>query len=371
MVLWGGLRPIPSRLLLDVTTLGLLGYCAVIEPDSRAYAGGLTLAYTKTLATAGWTTRWSLTIPMTPFLFLQVLRQLTFVEEHYWIRGTIFVLSFVCLFLAAALCILFPAVELRPIRDGTYNVGVVDLQLPVVFALDLLNKCNPEVVGKEETNGFVSVRILYPTRDAPGSVPYLDPKLAKLFCAQLMKLGAPPTLKGFGWILHTWCLHNLPIRRNATPIDDETMPLVIFSHGLMGNASIYSHQGMSLASKGSCVLMINHSDGSSPIVEQQDGSIMYYNEEIIQSLLLCISERSVQAILLVVVATEVDSCDARAMRRAYGAVWRVGLRDCLRLFNARRSKMQLFKDKTEEVYKGKQNMDSSEAHMYFKGCTVS
>eukprot|EP00978_Attheya_sp_CCMP212_P014942 scaffold38324_cov31-Attheya_sp.AAC.1 len=39
-----------------------------------------------------------------------------------------------------------------------------------------------------------------------------------------------------------------------------------------------------------------------------------------------ISERSVQAILLVVVATEVDSCDARAMRSAYGAVWRVGVR---------------------------------------------
>jgi hypothetical protein len=55
VLLWGGLRPIPSRLLLDVTTLGLLGYCAVIEPNSRAYAGGLTLAYTKTLATAGWT----------------------------------------------------------------------------------------------------------------------------------------------------------------------------------------------------------------------------------------------------------------------------------------------------------------------------
>jgi len=282
MVLWGGLRPILSRLLLDVTTIWLLGYCAVIEPDSRAYAGGLTFAYTKTLATAGWTSRWSLTIPMTPFLFLQALRQLTFVEEHYWIRGTIFVLSVVCLFLAAALCILFPAVELRPIRDGTYNVGVVDVQLPVVFALDLLNKCNPEVVGKKETNGFVSVRILYPTRDAPGSVPYLDPKLAKLICAQLMKLGAPPPLKEFGWILHTWCLHNLPIRRNATPVDDETVPLVIFSHGLMGNANIYSHQGMSLASKGSCVLMINHSDGSSPIVEQQDGSIMHYNEEIIQ-----------------------------------------------------------------------------------------
>ena len=52
VLLWGGLRPIPSRLLLDVTTLG---YYAVIEPNSRAYAGGLTLAYTKTLATAGWT----------------------------------------------------------------------------------------------------------------------------------------------------------------------------------------------------------------------------------------------------------------------------------------------------------------------------
>eukprot|EP00521_Asterionellopsis_glacialis_P014293 CAMPEP_0195302062 /NCGR_PEP_ID=MMETSP0707-20130614/30414_1 /TAXON_ID=33640 /ORGANISM="Asterionellopsis glacialis, Strain CCMP134" /LENGTH=332 /DNA_ID=CAMNT_0040365201 /DNA_START=598 /DNA_END=1596 /DNA_ORIENTATION=- len=58
------------------------------------------------------------------------------------------------------------------------------------------------------------------------------------------------------------------------------MPLVVYSHGLGGTSEIYSYQTLNLAAMGNIVISITHTDGSSPMVERIDGSIVYRDVEI-------------------------------------------------------------------------------------------
>jgi len=118
------------------------------------------------------------------------------------------------------------------------------------------------------------VRLLYPTLEEPDTVPYLNPETAIQFCRETMRFAAPRPLKEHDWILHTWRLTGLRAKRNARLIpaggdnhhSKDKLPLVVFSHGLGGDAAVYSYQTMSLAAQGSLVLSVNHQDGSAPVV---------------------------------------------------------------------------------------------------------
>jgi len=167
-------------------------------------------------------------------------------------------LSFLLILTGAALSVLFPAVRL-PKAEGLYNVGVLDFYVPV----------------HDATSGtrYVPARLWYPTRETPAlgiqPFPYLDPKTAADYCRHSMKFGAPPPLQSFGWILHTWRLTTLPVVEAAALAEDlSEMPLVVYSHGLGGALQVYSYQAMELASHGSVVLSLSHTDGSAPAVSQ-------------------------------------------------------------------------------------------------------
>ncbi|KZT23093.1 hypothetical protein NEOLEDRAFT_1070031 [Neolentinus lepideus HHB14362 ss-1] len=76
----------------------------------------------------------------------------------------------------------------------------------------------------------------------------------------------------------------IPAYHNAQPLDppDGKWPLVIFSHGLGGTRTTYSHLCTHLASQGRVVLVIEHRDGTGPAVfpRGQDGqpkSLYYVN----------------------------------------------------------------------------------------------
>ncbi len=278
-MLWGGLRPIKFRVVLDVITLACLTFCAWTSAQTKI--NGILLGATIVfhLVTTNFTDRWPIALPMIPFAVLQLVRRI-FVESV-----VITYLSFSLIIAAAALCVLFPAVELAPIK-GKYNVGFVDLFLPVKFTDDHSNGYQNGHSHDDQTqNGkqdYVTARLLYPTLEKTDWIPLIDPSLSKDFLKESIRFGAPPPLRDFGWMMHTWRLTKLPLKRNASPaVNDGPLPMVVFSHGLGGSYSVYSYQTMMLAAaSGALVLAIDHSDGSAPVMMKGDGTRVTLDFEI-------------------------------------------------------------------------------------------
>lgn len=246
-MLFGGLRPIPYRLVLDGLTVAGLAYGTMSPVSTPAHPAVLATCSLLTILTAGWTRRWTLTLPMVPFLLLQTLRYFVDGSFAMWAVGS---LSIALVLLSMLLSVLFPAVEIPPV-EGPYHVGTVNLLLP------------------NKTGGScLSVRVLYPTLERPSTLPYLTPTIAVEFCRQTMRFGAPPPLKKWGWMLHTWRLARIRAKRNASLLPGDTpLPVVVFSHGLGGTAELYSYQTMALAAHGHVVVSVTHSDGSAPVVD--------------------------------------------------------------------------------------------------------
>lgn len=251
----------------------------------------LAIACLVTITTAGLTSRWTISFPLLPFLCLQGLRRLEWVvESSSWAGALIGVLSILLLVVSAALCILFPAVELNPIRNGKYNVGILDLHLPVDFTEGVRrgSLLGTQHMFDEPSRAYVTARLLYPTNEKPEKIPYLDPESARLLCAELMKAGAPPPLKGFGWMLETWMFTTIKAKRNAQPafsMEKKGFPLAVYSHGLSGNATIYSYQALNLASNGMVVLQVDHTDKSAIAVRRRDSSHMLYDQSPVTELI--------------------------------------------------------------------------------------
>ena len=256
MVVWGGLRPIASRVIYDLLAVAGLSYATLArvhtpQDDGSKQQGSANSSTTRqtkmhnyngwilvasavlTLVSAGnFTNRWTLSFPMIPVIVLQVMRRISAVKEtralFYLIQG----LSILSILLAIELSILFPAVELPPIK-GPHHVGTIDVHIPAVVTTTGTGEC--------DCSHLLPVRILYPTQDGPTWPKYLTPATAMEFCRESMRFGAPPPLKDFGWMLHTWRLTSTQTRKNAKLVPgDAKFPVVIFSHGLGGNADIYS-----------------------------------------------------------------------------------------------------------------------------------
>jgi platelet-activating factor acetylhydrolase len=263
---------------MDALTLTGLLYAAW-TPQTKYNSTMLVASCLLTVMTAGFTNRWPLTLPMIPVLTLQAIRRIPALSGQ-WIGWTIAILSTFIIMFSGVLSVLFPALELPPI-DGPYHVGVVDLFLPV----DMTAGLSQMLVKDSGVCTHISVRILYPTLDRPEGIPYLNPRTAAAFCRETMKFGAPFAIKEFGWILHTWRLTGLRVKRNAALLPKTALPelpVVAFSHGLGGSADMYSYQTMALAAHGAVVLSVNHQDGSNPVVEKADGSVMTFDHDIAQ-----------------------------------------------------------------------------------------
>lgn len=266
---WGGLRPIRSRLFLDILTLTVL-LQAVLVPHillEQSHYHILLVIFSSlvTIVSAGLTQRWTISLPMIPVVLMQLSRYMVHVD---WILSTCTIkwLSVLLILKASLLCILFPALEISTPK-GKYNVGIVDIQLPV---------SNFDVT-------HISARILYPCNES-SKIRYLQKDMADNICKQLMRVGAPNALKKMTWMLDQWKLSSIQATRNGsivTRTDDERgWPLVVYSHGLFGGAFLYSYQTMNLAANGMVVLAINHSDGSSIGFQNNDGKFQAYDATI-------------------------------------------------------------------------------------------
>lgn len=299
--LWGDLRPIVEYILLDACVLLVASYVACQQQqkleDYRNCVTVLVLAASVTIAVAGnFTSRWTLTFPMAPCFVLQALRGFFLSpsgndpktdkssrdsRSHYWIRAFIFTVTVILIFLSAALCWMFPVVELPPTaqRGDKYPVGIIDVFLPAPFDFQTSVQGARDILPTHQD--YVSVRLLYPAAtETSGSIPHLRPKLVYTFCREMMLAGAPPPLKPFGWINHYWRLATLKAIWMAPPAEsnDRGMPIIIFSHGLGGTADSYSFQTRALAARGYLVVVLDHSDGSATVSPRQDGSFLVRND---------------------------------------------------------------------------------------------
>lgn len=274
MVIFGGLTPIASRVALDVLALACLTFCTFSSTQNASNLLVLFGTCFVTLATAGMTCRWTLTFPMVPVVVLQSLRRVNACSGP-WATKLITVLTTLFILLAALLSILFPAVQLPEVK-GEYHVGMVKLHLPVNISTD--HDESEDILPDE----FVSVQIYYPTKEKPKSLPYLDPDIALDYCKETIAFGAPPPLKEFGFLLHILRLVQMPVALNAKPLDDGKLPIIVYSHGLGGTAITYTYQTQHLAAQGHVVMVLNHTDGSAPIVQKHDGTRRSYDSSIVQ-----------------------------------------------------------------------------------------
>ena len=272
----GGLNPIASRFFLDAISLGGLGYASLTTRPRSTHVAVMAASTALVLATAGWTSRWTITLPTaTTILPLAIVRRLPIVKGlGPKAQLVISVLSGAGLMVSAALCVLFPTLQL-PALDGPFRVGVVDVFLDVAKIIDQ-DSCPTSLPE------LVSARILYPTFDPKGAgTPYIPSDIATEYCDQFMAVGAPPSIRKLGWMLHTWRLTMLPaIPRASLAPSDEPFPVVVYSHGLVGTAAIYSYQTMSLAARGYVVVAITHTDGSSPVVKLANDTLLLYDHEL-------------------------------------------------------------------------------------------
>jgi len=279
-----GQQLIKSRLILDTITLFLTSYCIFIyslHDGARDHSIATLLSLCcVTYATAGWTYRWTISFPLNMITFLALLlRMVSFPFALEAFR----VLSVLIILLSVFLCIIFPVVELPPIK-GRYNVTMVDLYIPVHTAKDNYS------VGEKT---YINARLIYPTKEpAKVHLPYLHPITALKICKILIEVALPAPLSELTCINHGLMLIHIylakPFAKPLDKLDEEQqdssgtgkIPIAIFSHGLIGNSSMYTHQCLSLASNGTVVLQIEHTDKSAVGVHMQDGSFLPYDETI-------------------------------------------------------------------------------------------
>ena len=294
--LFGGLQPIWSRVALDAVTISFLGLCISTEAgDFNTIA--LLIPVLMTWFTAGLTNRWTLSFPMVPLLMLQQSRRLSFVRRSSWASILIAVLSTILLLITTFLCVAFPPLQPPPVI-GPYKVGIVDLHLPIAG-----HGSNSDNYNNNNNNNdrHVVARILYPTDNHhTGTMPYLKPNLASAFLKESVLNMAPPPINSLYWILDYWKLITIDSIQHAPPMmmarherqdrykntttKTHKFPLIAFSHGLGGSASVYSHVTRSMAANGHVVIAVDHTDGSHPMVVTKNGTVIPYDSSPIAEL---------------------------------------------------------------------------------------
>jgi hypothetical protein len=276
MVVWGGLQPIVVQVVVDVLTLTGFGYVASTKPSQTSAMVMVAAACLTVVLSGNLTNRWTVNLPMIPLILFQGIRRLS---SWKWLSVIIGILSVLLILMAGALSVLFPSVELAPTINSKFNVGVADVFLPVNIMVDMNGSSSETCVVAREPLDHVTVRLLYPTMDPPESLHYLKTETAEAFCEETMRYGSPPPLRKFGWMLHNWRLTRLEGKHHATPLEGP-FPLIFYSHGLGGNAEMYSYQTRALAAQGYVVVVLEHADGSAPVVRRKDGTLQRRNESI-------------------------------------------------------------------------------------------
>ncbi|MCJ1267123.1 hypothetical protein MMC22_007008 [Lobaria immixta] len=166
-----------------------------------------------------------------------------------------------------------------PTYTGPYPVGTLDVEVPTAQLPSLSSSAPPD-----PTISTVSFRIFYPCErpaKTPKPVYWLSEPQPEQFKAYTRFLGASPRLAAFIHFLPVSnlisyitipALRDAPLSVPTTP--SKRWPVMVFSHGLGGTKTAYSHLAGSLASHGMVVIAPEHRDGSMPIsiIRNEDGT---------------------------------------------------------------------------------------------------
>ncbi|KAK6522625.1 hypothetical protein TWF281_002062 [Arthrobotrys megalospora] len=156
-----------------------------------------------------------------------------------------------------------------PSYKGPYEVGTIDLELPVSALVDA--ELSPPCPDHSDIP-TVQFRVFYPaalkgeatgSRDNANWVPSPRKEYVAAYCRFA---GASEFLANvLSYIPRHLYYIKIPAYANHTLFDSPTkFPVVIFSHGLGGTRNTYSYLTASLASQGCVVFCIEHRDGSAP-----------------------------------------------------------------------------------------------------------
>ncbi|KAM0719812.1 hypothetical protein Q7P37_003947 [Cladosporium fusiforme] len=155
-----------------------------------------------------------------------------------------------------------------PGYHGQYNVGTVDVEIPVADLPEV--SALPE--GAVETIAF---RIFYPCEkpsksEAHRPVHWIPQPQRETVNAFAKFLGAGNKLASLiSFMPQQLFWIKIPAHRNGKMLDPPTSngkwPVTMFSHGLAGSRNMYSYICGDMASKGMIVIALDHRDGSSPI----------------------------------------------------------------------------------------------------------
>ena len=166
---------------------------------------------------------------------------------------------------------IFPSLPNYP---GPYEVGSIELEIPISEPrkFDLLQT-------KAET---ILVRFFYPTNNqslSKGAVqPAWLPSPGLEYAKGYAKLFRQPLLPlSYAFSLLT-CRATIPAIQNAPPLipSGTGLPVMIFSHGLVGSRNTYSQWCGSMAAHGIFVAAIEHRDGSAPATIVHAGTKKQY-----------------------------------------------------------------------------------------------
>lgn len=185
-----------------------------------------------------------------------------------------FLLSSAAILMAsAALACLFPVARFPPLQGQFKAIGVVQRFLATDFATERHARTKalwslPVGVQDAQRHPLLAVTAFYPSAHAPNpheatrGLKFLSPAALNALAAFL---NMPRALFSYVTLARIRAVPDLPIA--PVSASQSKLPVVLFSHGLGGTATMYSSQVCELASQGYVVFTLTHNDGSAALAE--------------------------------------------------------------------------------------------------------
>ena len=127
-------------------------------------------------------------------------------------------------------------------------------------------------------------RMFYPAKHGhSATAPYIAMGDRHGLTRRFMVHASPAALRPYlpSFILQHWAVTPMPASYAAAPwvpeSPGERLPVVVFSHGLTASREKSTSLGLSLASAGAVVLLVEHTDESSTLARLHDGSTIEYD----------------------------------------------------------------------------------------------
>lgn len=185
-----------------------------------------------------------------------------------------FILSSLTILMAsAALACLFPVARFPPLQGPFKAIGVVQRFLPTDFASERHARTKdmwamPVGVQDAQRHPSLAVSAFYPSALAPHpheatrGLTFLSPAALNALASFL---SMPRALFSYVTLARIRAVPDSPIA--PVSASQAKLPVVLFSHGLGGTATMYSAQVCELASQGYVVFTLTHNDGSAALAE--------------------------------------------------------------------------------------------------------